>query len=159
MGRIERKMRVDETPSQENHPRARLKQAGCRAGGGGDRQRRLWSLPGPCPASLLPAASPTLPSICLGRVGGGRPGGGGRAQGRDVGGGVSWVKGGGAGLRGMGREVSSRKTGRLGPGSEGIVETGARPRVEWGERGRRSRKGDREHSKPWGWKGLLRSPV
>lgn len=33
MGRIERKMRVDETPSQENHPRARLKQAGCRAGG------------------------------------------------------------------------------------------------------------------------------
>lgn len=59
----------------------------------------------------------------------------------------------------MGREVSSRKTGRLGPGSEGIVETGARPRVEWGERGRRSGKGDREHSKPWGWKGLLRSPV
>lgn len=72
MDRTERKMRVDETPSLESNPRARIKQSGRSAGGGRLREQRglrylvsFWLLPSvPSPCSF-----PYLTIRVLGRDG------------------------------------------------------------------------------------------
>ena len=80
MDRTERKMRVDETPSLESNPRARIKQSGRSAGGGRLRAERsalfgVLLAPAQRPFSLQPP-SPYHPCAgqgrgCLGRLGGG----------------------------------------------------------------------------------------